>query len=123
MTGYQNLLLEGEKIGIQKGEKIGIQKGEKIGILREDQRKTLSFVLDLLAFNMEDKAILEVTKISPNTFQLLQSNYIVNFKIENLQIELAQHLIQIYTYLRSEDIATFCRLSIEHIENLKQSKK
>jgi predicted transposase YdaD len=37
MTTYEQLLQEGEQMGLQKGEQMGLQKGEQIGLQKGEQ--------------------------------------------------------------------------------------
>ena len=107
MTGYESLLLEGEKRGIQKGK------------LRNEQENIIETALKLLSHNMSDDFIIDITGIDIDTLSILRTAFADNFKTQNLQLQLAKHLILHFKHLENKDIAAFAKLEEVLVQTLK----
>ncbi len=100
MTTYEQLIREGEQIGMQKGEQIGMQKGEQIGMQKGEQigiQKGVNLVLAQLIskkFQSDTETLMPLLgKLSAEQQEQL---------IE--RILLSQNLEEILEWLRSFDL-------------------
>lgn len=114
MTGYETLLMEGEKKGLQKG----LQKG-----YREKELDLILSVKNLIFYGITDDIILKSNKIDADVLTLLRKNIETDFKNVEMQSKLVLELIERYIYLKMEDIADITKLDKNIILSLSEENK
>ena len=102
MTGYESLLLEGEKIGFQKG---------KI-------EEKIMMATKLLQTGMSKEIIMNISGVNEVTLDLLQLNITNQFGNKTFQDLLAKHLIQTFSFFSNETVAKFTQLPVIEIDNI-----
>jgi predicted transposase/invertase (TIGR01784 family) len=104
---------------IDKGIEIGEERGIEIGEKRGKELSKINMILKFIDKGFDVAFIVDTFEVSIKTVKLIKKCHKDNFKTKAFRVELATELLSTFKHLGNRNIAKFCSLNIEEVEELK----